>query len=135
MQQCQPTAGSSSCIAIANAASLHVAAGRYIRVSSYPQQDYVTAAQVQLHARLPLLKAAKPWNILALSMLLSTLEFFVLTFMAAACPGRHIAPAILENDSIPAAARRFSKLRLAGCTRQPCIPGSSTNAFHTYIYI
>ena len=39
----------------------------------------------------------------------------VLTFMAVACPGRHIAPAIRENYSSPAAVRHTSKLRLAGC--------------------
>lgn len=40
---------------------------------------------------------------------------YVLTFMAGACPGRQVAPAILENNSSSAAAGRF----LAGCACKP----------------
>ena len=40
---------------------------------------------------------------------------YVLTFMAGACPGRQVAPAILENNSSSAAAGLF----LAGCACKP----------------
>ena len=45
----------------------------------------------------------------------------VLTFMAVACPGRHIAPAILENYSSPAAARPFPSFGLQAAFGSPAL--------------
>ena len=45
-------------------------------------------------------------------------SYSVLTFMAGACPGRHIAHAILENNSILAATRHL----LSVCSQAaPCM--------------